>query len=70
MGETDEIPFYPKRDGKLTADRWEFLNILLTDADQNPHEVIEQFCRVWGINRKVVLAKLVTFRLDCPGQLQ
>jgi hypothetical protein len=68
--DTDEIPFYPKKDGKLTAGRWHFLNTLVSLDDIDHDEAIENFGRTWGIPRWRIEAELAAYRLDCPERLQ
>jgi len=64
----NETPFYPNKDGKLTAGRWHFLNTMLSQTDLlDDDKIITGFCMTWGIPRWHVEAELATYRHQPPG---
>lgn len=67
-----ENPFaVPKRDGKLTPERWRGIHRLINHTNGLQHdEIIANFSRAYGISRHELKALLKTYRLHSPPMLQ
>ena len=61
----------PKRDGRLTRDRWAILNIIIASTPGLQHdEILTSFCETYGVSRRQLKAEIKTFRLASPPMLQ
>lgn len=66
-----EKPFESKRDGKLTPERWQFINALIARTNGLQHdEIITTFCDAYGLSRRGLKAEIKTYRLHSPPMLQ
>jgi hypothetical protein len=67
-----ENPFAPPKpddEGKLTPERWQFINLLM--GRTNKHDkLIADFGRMWGVSRRRLKAEIQTYRLASPPMLQ
>lgn len=67
-----ENPFAPpKRDGKLTPERWRIINRLIGRTNGLKHdELIVDFSRACGLSHRRLKAEIKTYRLASPPMLQ
>ena len=60
-----------QRDGKLTPERWRYINELIASTNSLRHDdLIAHYGSIWGLSHRRLKAEIKTYRLHSPPMLQ